>query len=73
MKNGHSWRPRRVPGIIDTQGMNCTNAYFCVYVNQNNNTPILWRFSACPTPLLCDNRVYSSGAAAGDTSISGLK
>jgi hypothetical protein len=55
MKNGHSWRLRGFPGIIDTQGMNCTNGYFFVYpvrdqrsygvnVNQDYNTPILWRF-----------------------------
>jgi hypothetical protein len=56
MENGHSWRLRRFRIIIDTQGMNCPESYFCVYpvrdqrsygvyVSQDNNPPILWRFS----------------------------
>jgi hypothetical protein len=34
MKNDHSWRLSRSPGMINTQGTNCTNSYFRGYVNQ---------------------------------------
>jgi hypothetical protein len=49
MEKGHSWRHRRFPGIIERAGMNNINSCFGVYVNQDNNKPILWRFPACPT------------------------
>jgi hypothetical protein len=51
-ENGHSWRLRRFPEIIDKSGMNYINGYFCGYVNQENNSPILWRFSARPTQVI---------------------
>jgi hypothetical protein len=61
MENGHSWRLRRFPGVSDMCDMDYGKGYFCcypvrdqrsygVYVNQDNNLPILWRFSTCPTP-----------------------
>jgi hypothetical protein len=44
MENGHSWRLLRFPEIIDKCGMNDIKRCFGVYVNQNNNSPILWLF-----------------------------
>jgi hypothetical protein len=56
IENGHScWRLLGFPGIIDRQGRNCNNDDCCVYpvrgqrsggiyVNQNNNSPILCVF-----------------------------
>jgi mycothione reductase len=57
MENGHGRRLCKFPGIMDKSHINCTRGYFCVYVNQDNNSPILWRFSACPAPPFCSDRV----------------
>ncbi len=51
MENGHSQRHHSPMETIDKSGMTCTRRDNCVYVNQNNDSPILWRFSACPTPF----------------------
>jgi hypothetical protein len=60
MENSHSWRLHGIPGIIDKFGMNYAAGYFCVYVNQDYNSPILWRFAACPTPFFGNRCCFAS-------------
>jgi hypothetical protein len=51
MENRHSWRLRRLCGIIDMAGMTLQKIIFCVYANQDDNPPILRRFPARPIPF----------------------
>jgi NADH-quinone oxidoreductase subunit M len=59
MKNVHSWRHLEFLGNNDEAAMNKKEGYDSVYVNQDNNLPILWRFSARPTPSF--TRLLSCG------------
>jgi hypothetical protein len=65
MKNDHSSRLSRSPGIINTQGTNCTNSYFRGYVNQI----ILCRFYGVfqhTRPLfLYDNTIHAAKRSSG--------
>jgi hypothetical protein len=68
MKNVHSWRHLKFRGINNANGMNTGRDYEGVYpvrnrrsygvnVNPDNNLPILWRFSACPTPSVYNKKM----------------
>ena len=50
MENSHSRGSAESPGDLRQTLPDYTEGYVWVYVNQDNNLPILWRFSACPTP-----------------------
>lgn len=50
MKIVHSRGSVKLPSVWDKPLRDCTEGYACVYVNQDINSPILWRFSACPIP-----------------------
>jgi hypothetical protein len=43
-ENGHSWEAPQIPWNNRQVLHNHINCNFCVYVNQDNNLPILWRF-----------------------------
>jgi hypothetical protein len=44
MKNDHSSMPRKFSERIASLSMNNMKYWCCVYVNPDNNMPILWRF-----------------------------
>jgi hypothetical protein len=64
MKNVHSWRHLKCHGRSDADGMNNSQGYDGVYVSENSQLPILWRFSACPTPSVY-NRKMNTFATEG--------
>jgi len=51
MKNSHSRGPAAARETRDKPFSDNTGGDVCGHVNQDNNLPILWRFSACPTPF----------------------
>jgi hypothetical protein len=61
MKDVHSWRHLKCHGKChgrsDADGMNNSQGYDGVYVNEDSQLPILWRFSACPTPSVYDKQM----------------
>jgi NADH-quinone oxidoreductase subunit M len=59
MKNVRSWRNLKFRGISDAEGLNNSNGHDGVYVNQDNNSPILRRFSAWPTPSLDNSPIVT--------------
>jgi hypothetical protein len=54
MKNSHSRGSAASPKAGNQPFPDYTGGAVCVYVNQVNNVPILWRFSVCATPSYCN-------------------